>query len=390
VYLIFYAEYAVSLGLDLYKGPPNYSGEPGFAVSSEDPYVSLLYCIFVFLVPLIWLWKAKPHPRVAPTPSPQWVSTLLRLGSFLPLIVILAAPEPGVYLEYAGVIRSDASLPIRVFHIFVSMATMVAVLCAAVRCLVESLNKRCITEVAAAIALSIWANGKRYIVAEALMFVVLALWYRGAVAGRKLLWTMMTGVLLLGAFSVTYQFIVRDISFGGSASDTAAEDARVDYTRDSRVKMALYAELYPEKMRILDYRGQNLLYYATLPVPRSIWSNKPYPYATYFTSAMLNRYPQDLGWGMTTGIFDESISNFGLLGVLIGPLVVRWFCAVGDSVHEWSIHILTCIIGSLLMSVQLAASIPLVLLWLVVVVKSKHVPFWRPSATCSRGSGVSA
>jgi hypothetical protein len=381
VYLVFYAEYALPLGLDALVGRPTYSQQPGFASSSQDPWVRALYCLFLFLVPLMWLWKAKMYSRTARAQSPRWVIMMLRLGSLLPVYFALVAPEPRLYLQYAGVMRANASLDVLIFHIVVSMATMVAVLCVAVRCLIESPSRKTTVEIAVAIVLSIWINGKRYIVAEACMFLILALWYRGAITGKKLAWTTATCIVLFCAFSLSYQSNVRGISIDPMAGGAAGEDVRVDYTRDSRVQMALYSTLHPDRIRILDYAGQNLSYYITLLVPRTVWTNKPYPYAYYFTSAMLNRYPQDFGWGMTTGVFDETIANAGLIGILIGPLLVRWFCALGDSINGWCVHILTCVIGCLLLSVQLAAFTPLVLIWVVIVGKSKHIPIWRPATS---------
>jgi hypothetical protein len=93
---------------------------------------------------------------------------------------------------------------------------------------------------------------------------------------------------------------------------------------------------------------------------------------------------------MTTGIFDETIANLGLLGILIGPLLIRWFCVVGDSVHGWGVHILTCVIACLLLSVQLAAFTPLVLIWVAIVATGKDVSFWRPTGGSVCGNAVSA
>jgi hypothetical protein len=258
------------------------------------------------------------------------------------------------------------------FHIVMSIGTMIAVFCAASRCLIESFRRRTLIEVCAAVGLAIWMNGKRYIVAEALMLVILALWYRGAATGKKLAWTVASGAIALCVFSVVYQSNMRGISFDPLSRDTTLENARIDYTRDSRVKMAIYSEIYPERMRILEYRGQNLVYYATLLVPTTVWQDKPYSYASYFTSAMLNTYPQKIGWGMTTGVFDEAIADLGLLGILIGPLLVRWLCSAGDSVHGWGTHILTCLVACLLMSVQLTAFLPLLLMWLISLITNKR------------------
>lgn len=390
IYLVFYAEYVVPLGLDLTVGMPGYSEQPGFSVSAHNAYVRLLYCVFVFIVPLTWLWTTKRHNGMLFTKSPAWVNLMLRLSSLLPVLLVLAAPDPSLYLKYAGIMSGNAPINVLVFHIVVSMATMIAVLCAAGRCLVGSISKRMIIEVAFAMAIASWINGKRYIVAEALLFAILALWYRGAVTGKKLVWTMLAGIFFLSAFSVTYQLSVRNISYVGSSTDEATDGARVDFTRDSRVKMVIYSELYPEKMQILQYRGQNLFYYASLPIPRSFWKDKPYPYAMYFTSAMLNIYPHDLGWGMTTGIFDETIANCGLMGMIIGPLLIRWLCAIGNSLTGWSVHILTCVVGSLLLSVQLAAFVPLMAIWLIAVAKGIKIPFWRDSSSSTTKRRVDA
>jgi len=377
VYLVFYLEYVIPLGIDIIYGTPSYSQQPGFAFASQDLYVRFIYCVFVFIVPLIWTWKTKQIGRTQHTPAPQWIRMPLRVGSFLPLYLMFVAPDPGLYLIYAGVMRANIGIDIVMFHIVVSMATMFAVFCVACRCLIEPLRRQAVLEIVIAIIVSIWMNGKRYIVAESLMLVILALWYRGVVTGKKIIWTMFAGLCGLLVFSLSYQYCVRDISFDNLSRESATDDVRIDYTRDSRVRMAIFSEMYPDRMRILDYRGQNLVYYATLLVPRTIWENKPYSYACYFTNAMLNIYPQNLGWGMTTGIFDETIADLGLIGILVGPLLVKWYCDIGDSAHGWNVHVLTCIIACLLMSVQLTAFLPLVVLWVLSYIKNKRIALWR-------------
>ena len=76
---------------------------------------------------------------------------------------------------------------------------------------------------------------------------------------------------------------------------------RVDYGRDDVTKMAIYAELYPDELEILEYPFQSFLFTATMYVPREWWSDKPWPYAVYATSALIQIPSQYVGWGMTTG-----------------------------------------------------------------------------------------
>ncbi len=370
VYLVFFAEYASPLAWDLLAGIPQYTMY-GFAVSVRDPSVRLLYCALILLAPPLWLANTPYCPRLPFTSSPRWTRHLLRLASFLPIYLWILAPDPKVYLTYAGIMDASLGIDVKAFHVVVSIATMIAVFCIASRCLVEPLSPWIAAELCFAAAVAVWMNGKRYIVAEALFLVLLALWYRGILAGTKLARAALCGAIGLMAFSVIYQSSIRSISFDAGSHEDAQENMRIDYTRDSRVKMAIYAELHPDSMRILDYRGENLVYYATCFIPRSLWENKPYSYASYFTSALLNVYPRDLGWGMTTGTFDEAIANTGLAGLLIGPLLILWICRLGDTTHNWNAHILTCIVVCLMMSVELVAFMPLVLIWMVSVRKSR-------------------
>ena len=76
--------------------------------------------------------------------------------------------------------------------------------------------------------------------------------------------------------------------------------------RDDVTKMAIYAELYPNELEILDYPFQSFLFTSTMYVPRELWSDKPWPYAVYATSALMQIKSQYVGWSMTTGILDET------------------------------------------------------------------------------------
>lgn len=97
---------------------------------------------------------------------------------------------------------------------------------------------------------------------------------------------------------------------------------RVNYGRDDTLKMTIFSEINDEK--ILEHRGQTLLYYLTFYIPRDLWEDKPYPYATYFTSALVGLDTvTNLGWNMTTSIYDEVFSNFGWLGIILLPFVMN-------------------------------------------------------------------
>lgn len=150
-------------------------------------------------------------------------------------------------------------------------------------------------------------------------------------------------------------------------------NSRIDYGRDSVIKQAIFAELNPDRLRILEYRGQSLVFYSLFFVPRSLWPGKPYPYAVYVTAAMMRAPLRDYRWGVTTSILDEAIANFGWAGLVIGPMIPARICAVGDRRRSPFVAILTVTIASLLLVLHATAFIPLILLWILLVWRTKAV-----------------
>ena len=230
---------------------------------------------------------------------------------------------------------------------------------------------RCLMLVAPCVAAAVWLNGKRSVLAVAVIMMMTGLWLNGRLRGRKILIAAAVSVLLIASFSYWYQLTVRGIDPFIAANSDVYENFRIDYARDSRVKMAIFAELHPSTMSILEFRGQSLIFYATAYIPRTMWPGKPLTYACYFTSAMLGSSPQDSGWGMTTSIFDEAIANGSWLGLLAASLVIGILCRIGDSCSDVLVFLLTAIVASLLLTVELVAFAPLVLIWVTMIVRAK-------------------
>ena len=85
--------------------------------------------------------------------------------------------------------------------------------------------------------------------------------------------------------------------------------------------MAIYSEI--NNQSVLEYPCQGLFLLSTFYIPREIWKNKPLTYTAYFTSALIDEPPEFQHFGMTTGIFGECISNFGIvIGILLSIFIV--------------------------------------------------------------------
>jgi hypothetical protein len=171
-------------------------------------------------------------------------------------------------------------------------------------------------------------------------------------------------------FSASYQAEIR--SFDTVDSGQRYDSMRLDYGRDHIIRMSLYAEIHPDSEPILEHRMQSLLFDATMLVPRRIWTEKPWPYATYATAAALRLPVRNFGWGITTSWLEEAVANFGWPGLIIGPLLLAVICRIGDATKDGIVRLLTILVGSLLLAVQMTAFMPFVVTWLIAIMVSRR------------------
>jgi hypothetical protein len=202
---------------------------------------------------------------------------------------------------------------------------------------------------------------------------------KGFLKGKKLLVFLVISVFAFGFFSYSYQTsLVRKIQ-----TSLIYEQSRLDFARDHLLKASIYSELNPEKMQILNYRGQTILNAFILVIPRIVWANKPqaYDYKRYLTAAVLKRDIEGLNSGITGTWLGEALSNFGWLGMLIGPLVLSLFCRIGDSTNNKFIMILTSLTALRLLILSLGAVVLMFIIWSIFMIRyvylkkrSKHRP----------------
>lgn len=125
-----------------------------------------------------------------------------------------------------------------------------------------------------------------------------------------------------------------------TASDLLYTSTRIDLFREDRVKMAIYAENNPDKIKILDYRGQTIITDIVNIVPFNYISEaigfSEGTYQVHFSMAMFHRpynhknYKANRNY-MTCTLFAELISNFGIvLGVFLFIFITIFFSKASD------------------------------------------------------------
>ena len=397
VQLIFVLFCGGPLLMDLTYGPPEYSWHWGFIVSQFDRTTNLVYFGYLALVPVVLelfggrrpaggvvepiVLELKPRARAV-----AWGTMLLLPGS------LLLAPRPELFLEYASSIQDPTAQGSVLYYLVISIVAMLAIIAAVL--ILASRGSRPIERALALplLALALWTQGKRSSVALAALLLLYLLWMRGTLRGTRFIAVALSVGLGLGAFSYLYQTRVRDVrvedtDMRSRQASTFYVNLRIDYGRDAVIKQSIFAELDPGRMQILDHRGQSLIFYGLFWVPRRLWPGKPFPYAVYVTSAIMRTPARDFQWGVTTSVLDEAVANFGWAGLLIGPLIPARVCAIGDRRRSPFVAILTVTIASLLLVLHAAAFIPLILLWILLVWRTRPVAQARPAA---RPTGLTA
>jgi hypothetical protein len=374
--------FGVPLALDLLFSPPQYLDQPGMFRASQDPMTRVVSCLYVALcAATFWIGRGRAAgplvreasaaavvPAAVPRRFVQLVRRAATIAALLPVAFLLLTPEPELYVTYGMSATEVVPATISDWHNALATLTVLSVLAVVVHLsLVPRLGARHVLASLPLVFFDCWVNGKRAIVAIALLTLGHVFWSRGWLSGRRLWIGAAAGFVLLMGFSVQYQTQVRfmDSPFHAGGARELYDSLRIDFFRDSRVEMAVYATLEPDRMQIVEYPGQTLLFDAAFFVPRSAWPDKPWPYAVYFTSAMLDIFPaRSIGWGMTTSWLDEMVSNFGLAGMLLAPLSLLGLCRLGDSFRWPTLSLLTSLVAVLFLALQLSAFLAVFLLWI--------------------------
>ncbi len=382
VQLVFYFFFAVPLLLDLAVGPPTYTYQRGFIVSQFDHTTNVVYLLYLAVIPVMFT-ALGGRRAIAAGAAPLMK---LRLGPWarvfawstmlsLPFVIVLA-PRPSEFLEYAAYIGNQAA-GVEQYQVIVTMAATMAAISAVL--VISAEGSPMIARVAAIpfLSVAVWIHGKRSVVALALLLLLYLLWMRGVLKGRRFIAAAVACGLALGVFSYAYQSSVRKIGQDEPMRDQSFESSdlyvnyRIDYGRDAVAKQTIFAELHPERLTILEHRGQSLLFYLTIFVPRNLWPGKPLTYPIYVTAAMFEFEPRDIGWGVTTSWLEEAIANLGWIGMLFGPAVPALICAIGDRRRSPTVGVLTVSVASFLLVLSLAAFFVMAALWAVLVVRGR-------------------
>ena len=206
----------------------------------------------------------------------------------------------------------------------------------------------------------VFLNGKRYIIVTLLLMMLFYFEQFSHIIKRKINLKIVYGLLLtfILSFSVFYFAVVRPEH---AANDNMYAMLRIDFGREDVTKFVIHREFIQEEP-ILDYAGQTYLSTIFAWIPRSIWTDKPYPHYRYLTGALTNQDVLDIRAGMTPSIFEMSIANFGWGGIIVTMLLLLWLCKLADNSRNLKIKLLYILIIVNLLTQAIDASLAFILL----------------------------
>jgi hypothetical protein len=367
--IVFFVFFGLPLGEDLFIGKPILTLYRGFDQAINDDSVSALYCWYMATIPLLWWYVGIRNVKTQTFDYKTIIGLrpFFWITLFAPLIAVVFAPDTDLYLKYGWVadagIRTVEGLEYQDLVAILAVSSLVAAI--GLLASTKKIRIPLVLFLGFIVFIDIWLNGKRYIVAFFLLLITYVVFLRTRMKRSTLIIGLMFAALVLLTFSLFYQDTIRNIT---SDSERFYTNFRIDYGRDLVTKLTLHAELYPEEFQILPARGYSVLFNLATYVPRSLWPEKPYPYAIYLTSAVFNIFPaRPLGWGLTTSWLEEAIANFSWLGLLIGPMVPVLICRWSNASKNSMTTILGALVAVLFIVVQLSAFTPLFLVWLAIM-----------------------
>jgi len=373
--LVFFVFYGVPILLDIVMGVPEYAFTPGLRYGATSETTNAVYDLFVMSCPVFWWYTSRsffPASRYLVVSPGRRAQRVLYLLLASPLLALVFAPQRGVYLRYAAILGNNLSGESRDYYAIIATLTVISLAAGVGLLLIHRNFVRALFLILPFMALAMWLQGKRSIVALGFLLIWTAAWMRGFLTRSRAITFGILCVIAFAGYVAWYEATFRPDAVANSYS--TYENSRIDYGRDHDLKSAIFCEL-DDSDKILDYRGQSMLFDLTMYVPRSVWPDKPWPYPMYLTAYALQIQTQreELETEITTSLLDEAVANFGWAGLLLGPVVFALLCRVCDHSPDPLVKVVGVLLACLFLTVNLSAFMPLMLAWFLYLGWSWYV-----------------
>ena len=300
----------------------------------NDENTVLLYCLLIVVVQVFFHALGEKGYRKTldslrfSVRTNTILSVLMIFGIISPLIAMLLAPDKSVYLTFSYFYTNDYSINSIAYLYHTSVVKKVCNISLVFTLMFYFFNKgknfRGIWTFVG-VFLTVWADGKRAVLAFLLIGILLIDFVLGNRSEReKLLKKVAAFVGVVVIYFVAFSEIT-----GKNTETSFFYSYEMYFSRMSPVMTAIYDQL--NGARMLETPGMTLLFDFFVYIPRSVWENKPvlftYYYTAYATGASaVGVWPS----AFLVNIFVEYIANFGIFGAPIACLFLALVARISE------------------------------------------------------------
>lgn len=322
--IVYYLMHCFPLALQYYYGLDSAKDiSLIFYEALTDEAVALCYDVITIITCCILYRVANTYSKVSQNTSrimrgvksKPIVSFLLTMMMYLPIIAVVAfAPDSSVYFTYSYfyIVDSDMVSIEALYHNKIVVITLYISFAFILLKYYMRRNTRflkCI-DIYFCIFLITWVSQKRTI----LVFVLLGILVVDFVKKNYMCFNELRNKFIVFMLVIVGYFVFYS-SFVKNTGDDAFSTYTLYFSRLNVEKVAIYDLFYDNKM--LDYRGQSLLYDLFFFVPRSLWPSKPGMYTKYFTAYVCSGSGSESNWlpfNYQVNIFGDWVSSLGIIG----------------------------------------------------------------------------
>ena len=340
IYILLYAFYILPLDLDYLISFPAYLNprHHGFYISYDDALTRVIYDFALLWTQFCVIRYFKGKKIVVTTEKKNskknYAKYLIAGMALPPILTIVVLHNPAMLYTFQWN-ELDTFTIHRLFS-YVEQLTYIGICCAVLYLFSDKHKKvKWILNVIALlfIYINICIQGKRGILFFALVMFFLVVFLKNNKESGFNLFKIRNIIIVIVGLAVCFFMIAMSIDVKlerGYAEDMIVDALRVDFFRDDRVRMAIFSELYPNRMHILDWYGQTIFYNITHIWPINLicinfFGMRLLNYQQFISAAIQGIRFTEKGY-MTPTLFAEGISNIGIvLGIFIMPFICIWF-----------------------------------------------------------------
>ncbi|WEM41558.1 hypothetical protein PTW35_13160 [Photobacterium sp. DA100] len=298
----------------------------------QIPEAEWIYQIFIFTLNIVFMLLIlgkKEDFIIKSIRINKVVEVMLWCVAVIGPISLLTVSEPNIYFVYGKIREFIGQSPYSEYSRVWIATTFSSMSVLALRFFYgEEIKLKASLVLFVILLLDIYLNNKRFIYGFFVIYAAISYLY-----GKKSFINTSKIYISIALFFIVYVFYSFNYKYQYEVTSSEVyASTRHEFGRDDVMKYVINEKLI-EKKQMVEYPGQTYLSIVLAFVPRSIWVEKPYPYAQYLTGKILygKTGPALAGWNITNSLYDEAVSNFGWAGFVLILILLPAFLKYIDS-----------------------------------------------------------